>query len=77
MRITAASGFVLLVALVAPVRAVPAQPPPSFLGEWTATASTPLGVVAGDTFKGMAALGGLRCRTPAYASNAEGRENDK
>lgn len=45
MRITAASGFVLLVALVAPVRAVPAQAP-SFLGEWTATASTPAGDVS-------------------------------
>ena len=45
MRITAASGFVLLVALVAPVRAVPAQAP-SFLGEWTATAATPAGEVS-------------------------------
>jgi hypothetical protein len=45
MRIPAASGFVLLVALVAPVRAVPAQGP-SFLGEWTATAATPAGDVS-------------------------------
>ena len=45
MRITTASGFVLLLALVAPVRAVPAQAP-SFLGEWTATASTPGGDVS-------------------------------
>ena len=45
MRITAASGFVLLVALVAPNRAVPAQAP-SFLGEWTATAATPAGDVS-------------------------------
>lgn len=46
MRISAASGVVLLVALVAPVRAVPAQAPPSFLGEWTATATTPAGDVS-------------------------------
>lgn len=45
MRFAAASGFVLLLALVAPVRAVPAQRP-SFLGEWTATASTPGGDVS-------------------------------
>ena len=45
MRITTASGFVLLLALVAPVRAVPARAP-SFLGEWTATASTPGGDVS-------------------------------
>jgi hypothetical protein len=45
MSIPAASGFVLLVALVAPVRAVPAQEP-SFLGEWTATAETPAGGVS-------------------------------
>lgn len=49
MRITAASGFVLLVTLVAPVRAVPAQAP-SFLGEWTATASTPGGDVSETLF---------------------------
>ncbi|MGH9241678.1 MAG: hypothetical protein ACRD3G_26825 [Vicinamibacterales bacterium] len=46
MRIPEASGFVLLCALVAPVRAVPAQAPPSFLGNWTATASTPAGDVS-------------------------------
>ena len=58
MRITAASGFVLLVTLMAPVRAVPAQGQ-SFLGEWTATASTPGGdvsetVTAVKTDKGYA-----------------------
>jgi hypothetical protein len=45
MRLTAASGFVLLIALMAPVRAIPAQEP-SFLGEWTATAATPAGDVS-------------------------------
>ena len=45
MRITAASGFVLFLALVAPVFAAPAQAP-SFLGEWTATAETPAGKVS-------------------------------
>lgn len=49
MKISAASGFVLLVALVAPVRAVPDQAP-SFLGEWTATASTPAGDVSETLF---------------------------
>ena len=49
MRIPIASGFALLVALVAPVRAVPAQGP-SFLGEWTATASTPGGDVSETLF---------------------------
>ena len=49
MRITAASGFVLLVALVAPGRAVPAQAP-SFIGEWTATAATPAGEVSETLF---------------------------
>ena len=45
MRLSAVSGLVCLVALVAPVRAVQAQGP-SFLGEWTATASTPGGDVS-------------------------------
>lgn len=39
MRITSASGFVLLLTLGAPMFAAPAQRP-SFLGEWTATATT-------------------------------------
>jgi hypothetical protein len=39
MRTTAASGLVLLLTLGAAVFAAPAQRP-SFLGEWTATAST-------------------------------------
>lgn len=45
MRITAASGFVLFLALVAPVFAAPAEAQ-SFLGEWTATAETPGGGVS-------------------------------
>ena len=45
MRITAASWLALVVALAAPVVARPADGP-SFLGEWTATASTPGGDVS-------------------------------
>ena len=45
MRITAASGLVLLLTLVAPALATPAQAQ-SFLGEWTATAETPAGGVS-------------------------------
>jgi hypothetical protein len=45
MRITKVSGFVLVAALVAPVFAAPALGQ-SFLGEWTATAVTPVGDVS-------------------------------
>ena len=45
MRITAATGFVLLLALVAPGFATEARAQ-SFLGEWTATAETPGGGVS-------------------------------
>ena len=56
MRISAASGFVLLLTLGAVAFAAPAQQP-SFIGEWTATASTPGGdvsetVTAAKTEKG-------------------------
>ena len=49
MKITAVSAFVLLVALLAPIRAVLAEGP-SFLGEWTATATTPAGDVSETLF---------------------------
>lgn len=45
MRITAVSGLVLVASLAAPVLATPADGP-SFLGEWTATASAPGGDVS-------------------------------
>ena len=51
MRITAVSWLVLVVSLVAPVVATPADAP-SFLGEWTATASTPGGDVS-ETIKAV------------------------
>ena len=44
MRMTAASGFVLVTALVGPVFAAPAAAQ-SFLGEWTAKADSPAGEV--------------------------------
>lgn len=45
MRITAATGFVFLVLIAAPLFAAPAQGQ-SFVGEWTATATTPAGDVS-------------------------------
>jgi hypothetical protein len=51
MRITAVSWLVLMVSLAAPVVATPADDP-SFLGEWTATASTPGGDVS-ETIKAV------------------------
>ena len=45
MRITVAAGIVCFLALVAPIVATPAQEP-SFLGDWTATARTPVGDVS-------------------------------
>ena len=51
MRITAVSWLVLVVSLAAPVAARPADGP-SFLGEWTATASTPGGDVS-ETIKAV------------------------
>jgi hypothetical protein len=45
MRIGSATGFVLLLALLAPVFAAEARAQ-SFLGEWTATAETPGGGVS-------------------------------
>jgi hypothetical protein len=49
MRITAASGFVLVTALMGPVFAGPAAAQ-SFLGEWTAKADSPAGAVS-ETLK--------------------------
>lgn len=45
MRLTAVSGFVYFLALVAPTFATDANAP-SFLGEWTATAETAAGDVS-------------------------------
>ena len=45
MRITVASGMVCFLALVAPMFATPALGQ-SFLGDWTATAATPVGDVS-------------------------------
>jgi hypothetical protein len=70
MRIPAASGFVLLVALVTPNRADPAQAL-SFLGEWTATAATPAGDVS-ETLTVMKTDKGYAITAKPVVANPEG-----
>ena len=70
MRITAASWLVLVVSLAAPVVATPADEP-SFLGEWTATASTPGGDVS-ETIKAVRAGNGYAITVKLVVPPPEG-----